>query len=253
MISEVITSFRELKSRYENLWLGENHTYALDRMQNKFDRKINDYIDVKERLFSSLKKLDSREQIPSIADVRLAVYKIPGKYFREWMMINPLPDKDMLANSQVDYLTEMGGEANAEPKVAQEFYFDSLKYRWRRVVSGYQDIVNLSEIFPETQNNSVTYAFANITVDNDTTVDALTGCVKGIQVFINGTKVFTAENKSDKITPDEFAFKLPLKAGKNNLLIKITQTKGNWEFTFRLPGSEVRNSKNRYRIVQTNK
>ena len=32
-------------------------------------------------------------------------------------------------------------------------------------------------------------------------------------------------------------------------LLKISQTSGGWGFTFRLPDSQVRNRKNRYRIV----
>ena len=166
-------------------------------------------------------------------------------------MINPIVKKDEGNNSKIDYLLEMGGEANAEPKVTQEFYYDSIKYRWGRVVTEYSDIVNLTELFPEENKNVVMYAFANINSAKDTTIKALAGSDDGIEVFINGKSVL--QNSSDgKLIPDAFSFSLPLKKGKNNLLLKITQTDGEWGFTFRLPDSEVRNSKNRYRIVDQN-
>ncbi|OGU34264.1 MAG: hypothetical protein A2068_09280, partial [Ignavibacteria bacterium GWB2_35_6b] len=251
LITYIIESVTGLKDNFEILWLQENHTYALDWTTDKYIAKINDYVDVRNKLFSSLKKLDSSESILTKEETRLAITKLPGKYFREWMMINPIVKKDEGNNSKIDYLLEMGGEANAEPKVTQEFYYDSIKYRWGRVVTEYSDIVNLTELFPEENKNVVMYAFANINSAKDTTIKALAGSDDGIEVFINGKSVL--QNSSDgKLIPDAFSFSLPLKKGKNNLLLKITQTDGEWGFTFRLPDSEVRNSKNRYRIVDQN-
>lgn len=247
-IDEIINNFRELKNRFEILWLAENHTYALDRINNKYAKKINDYEDVKALLINSLKKFDSGETISSKKEVRLAISKLPGKYFREWLMINPLPNVDVSSNSQIDYLAGMGGELNAVPKVTQEFYYDSLKYRWRRVVTDYSDVVSLSELFPGQSKNVVMYSFANIDCEHDTTVNALIGSDEGIQIIINGNKIFQAAGNG-KLIPDEFSFSLPLKKGRNNLMLKISQTEGDWGFTFRLPNSQVRNSKNRYKII----
>lgn len=251
LITGIIENINELKDTFEICWLKENHTYALDWTTDKYKQKTNDYVDVKNRLFASLKKLDSSENILSKEEVRLAITKLPGKYFREWMMINPIAKKDEGSLSQIDYLIDMGGEAEAEPKVTQEFYYDSAKYRWRRVVTDYPDIVNLAEIFPDENKNKVMYAFANISAEIDTTVNAYAASDEGLEVFINGKSVMQ-NSGNGKLSPDEFSFSLPLKKGKNNLLLKITQTDGEWTFTFRLPECEVRNNKNRYRIVNKN-
>ena len=48
---------------------------------------------------------------------------------------------------------------------------------------------------------------------------------------------------------DEDNIILPLKKGKNDLLVKIDQNKGGWGFSFRLPDVNVRNHKHKYRIV----
>jgi hypothetical protein len=249
-IENLIRQIRSIKSDYEKLWLLENHTYALHIIADQYQKKIDDYTDVKKRLFLSLKNLDSSKPVFSPEETRLAITKLPGKYFREWMMVNPIPNKDGQKISKIDYLKEMGGELNAKPKVAEEFYFDYDKYRWRRVVTENPDIVNLTDIYPNNNQHVVTYAFANINSENESTVNALVSCDDGIEVIINGNSVYKTEG-NDKDSDQEFIFSLPLNKGRNDLMLKITQTVGDWSFTFRLPDSEVRNSKNRYRIISS--
>jgi hypothetical protein len=247
-INNLIFKISYIKYSFERLWLKENHTYSLDLVFSKYQAKIDDYVDIKSRLFESLKKLDSGKEISPIRDVRLGITKLPGKYFREWMMVNPLPNKDNSKTSAVDYLIERGGELNAEPKVAEEFYFDSLKYRWRRVVTEYQDTVNLAEIFPDKNKNSVVYAFANIFSDEEILVNALVGGDDGVELILNGNSIYKFEKVPGNPGMEQL-IKIPLRKGKNNLLLKISQTDGDWNFTFRLPDSQVRNSKNRYRVI----
>jgi hypothetical protein len=249
-IEKLIRQIHAIKSDYEKLWLLENHTYSLHIIADQYQKKIDDYTDVKKRLFLSLKNIDSGKPIFSPEETRLAITKLPGKYFREWMMVNPIPSKDGQKNSKIDYLIEMGGELNAKPKVAEEFYFDYDKYRWRRVVTENPDIVNLTDIYPNNNQHVVTYAFANINSENESTVNALVSCDDGIEVIINGNSVYKTEG-NDKDSDQEFIFSLPLNKGRNDLMLKITQTVGDWSFTFRLPDSEVRNSKNRYRIISS--
>lgn len=248
LITKIIDTQRKSKADFEVLWLKENHIYALDWTADKYENKINDFVDVRNLLMKSLRNFDSEKPILSKEDVRLAITKLPGKYFTEWMMPNPIINKDKKSLSKIDYLIDMGGEKEANPKVTQEFYFDGEKFRWRRVVSEYPDIINLSEIFPDDKNEKVVYAFASISVEEERSVTASVGCDEGVEVFINGEKVFE-KIALGKMKPDEFQFELPLHKGKNNLLIKTTQTLGEWAFTFRLPNSSVRNSKNRYKIV----
>ena len=248
LIDKVISGQKKLKNYFASLWLKENHTYALDWTTDRYENKINEFEDVKERLLKSLKKFDSSEPMLTSKEVRLAISKLPGKFFREWMMVNPIVNKEKSAVSTIDYLQDMGGEANAVPKVTQEFYFEGAKHRWRRVVTKYPDIVNLGEIFPDDNETKVMYAFANLSAEENTTVKALVGFDEGMEVFINGKSVFQKKGNG-KFTPDEYSFTFDLPKGKNNMLIKVTQTTGEWAFTFRLPESSVRNSKNRYRIV----
>ncbi len=132
--------------------------------------------------------------------------------------------------------------------MTQEFFCDSLKNRWSRITSAYQDVVDLAELFPGQNRDVVLYAFATVEAGGDTTVRALLGCDDGVEVLINGARVFEKESPGG-LQPDEFSFQLPLRKGMNNLMLKISQTEGRWGFSFRLPDSEVRSRKNRYRLV----
>jgi len=247
-INSIICNEIEIRDTYEVLWLNENHIYALDRVIKKYNDEILGLKNVHDKLITSLDCVDSSKPLLPVSDVCLDIAELPGKYFREWMMINPLPNSDKMNPSEVDYLKKMGGELAANPKVTEENYYKDIKYRWRRVVSEYGDIVNIEEVFKDADSCSVVYAFANIDVEKDTSVAALLGYSNAAAVIINGNKIFET-GIEHKVLPDNYLFKLPLKAGRNNLMLKISRVGGEFGFTFRLPDSEVRNKKNRYKII----
>ena len=248
-INGCIDRLRDIKNRFEILWLRENHTYAVDWTTGKFEEKINDFADVKERLFDSLKRLDSSECLLPPADVRLSLSKLTGKYFTEWMLINPITQLEKSDMLETDYLQDMGGESEANPKVTQEFYYNNQKLRWGRFVSPYPDEINFKEKYGDDTNNSVIYAFANLSVLSDTVVTAFVGYDDAVEVFTNGKSVFKADDDKG-FKPDKAEFSMELQKGKNNLLIKSANRQDEWKLSFRLPGSKIRNSKNRYNIVR---
>ena len=234
---------------YRDIWLNENKTSAMVVVLDKYQSQINDLKDVERRIYSALRDYDSGLDLPEIKKVRLGIEKGEGRFFREWMMINPIPIRQGEENSSVDYLKNKGGELNAVPKVSQEFEYNGNTYRWRRTASEYFDIVNLKEELPGEDSNVVTYAFANIDSPDDRTVKASIGSTDGVDVIINGNIVYSFR-KERELKIDEDTFELPLKKGRNNLMLKLYQEDNGWEFTFRLPEYEVSNSKNRYKITE---
>lgn len=233
---------------FSNLWLRENRTYFLDSILSKYSNQISALRDIEQRILNALNNLDSRKNIPDAASVRLNIKESEGKYFTDWMMINPI-NVSSKENDSVDYLKTMGGELNAVPKVTQEFTFNNKTYRWSRTSSEYFDVVDLNNEFPGENRNSVTYAFANIDSPDDRVVQAFLGSTGGVEVIINGEKVYNV-TKVRKFKADEDTFKLPLKEGRNNLMLKLMHRYGEWKFTFRLRENEITNSKNRYKIMK---
>ncbi len=238
----------KLKNDFESLWLNENRTYSLSEISDKYDIKIHNLDDLKSKLLDALKDFDSHLPLPRKSDVRLSVSKLSGKYFTEWLMIKPISIKDDKNPLRKDYLAGCGGEVDADPKVTDEFYCDSVKYRWQRIVSEYEDIISLKKTFHEGNTKAVTYAFATVESDKDTTVNAYTGFAGGEEIFLNGNKVFEKDSSKEFIN-DEYKFTLPLRKGINNVLLKVSKINTDWMFSFRIAGNGVTNHKNRYRII----
>lgn len=244
IINKIIERQNKVIDNYSYMWLKENHTYALNKITDKYKNEAINFERVKNDLYTSLKMFDTDRTLNPLESSSLNISELPGKYFQEWMIIQPILN---LSDYSGDLLKDMGGEKVAEPRVTQEFFIDSLKYRWRRLVSEYPDIINISKIFNTKNQEGVIYSFANIFSDSSVSVNASIGADEKCEVFINGNKV-AAFTGTDQFIPDEHKVKIPLIKGKNNLLIKSYQTKGDWIFSFRLPEVKVRNSKNRYTI-----
>lgn len=79
-------------------------------------------------------------------------------------------------------------------------------------------------------------AFATAEVESATagTVEMTGGSDDGMVVWVNGKKVFERlGNRAYKA--DDYRFKADLKAGKNQIVVKITQGGGPWEFSLAVP------------------
>ncbi len=244
VIDELLIKQNKIYYDYKKLWLIENRTYALDRVTDKMEIQYTQLEGLSERLLESLKDLDKGLYLKPPNDIGLEIKKITGQYFRGWLMINPLPYE---GNANVDYLTEMGGELTAKPKVTNEFYYGDKKYRWKRIYSNYLDKVNIKELFPEKNQNCVMYAFAELYAIKDMTMIAAIGIDDRADVILNGEKVLEIKETRNLI-PDEIKFEIKLKEGKNYLMLKIPQTDGEWGFTFKVLDEKFKGHKNRYRF-----
>ncbi len=77
---------------------------------------------------------------------------------------------------------------------------------------------------------------------------ATLGSNDGITVLLNSAVVFDKQAKRNLMIDEDEAW-LPLKEGRNYLMLKVSQGAGGWGFSFRLPDETVRSRKNRYRIL----
>lgn len=106
---------------------------------------------------------------------------------------------------------------------------------WRKTDFVDGKVHNLAPKFKQT-NNCVCYLYREIDSPAGGQVRASLGSDDGIIVFVNGKKVF--ENDANRpAAPDQDFAVLPLKPGKNQLLLKITNNGGNWEFYFQAAAS----------------
>lgn len=248
LISQNHSELTRLRAENQNLWIMENRVHALDHVIDKYNQQLDALGEVKELLLSVIFEFDKGNPLPDASDIRLDIQESEGWYFQGWLMIEPMPNPEGFADPGIDHLEDMSGIEETFPNVTQEFYYDDVKYRWRRVNTPYFAKVDLDELYGESQNR-VMYAFAHIDINEDRTVRALAGSSDGIEVFVNGKSVHKNYVKRE-FQLDEDELFLPLHAGRNHLMVRITSDGGDWGFNFRLPDSEMRSYKNRYKIIE---
>ncbi|MEQ9296953.1 MAG: glycoside hydrolase family 20 zincin-like fold domain-containing protein [Cyclobacteriaceae bacterium] len=243
----VIDNLTILKAENQHLWLLENRSYSLDLVEERYDMQLSDFYDVERKLRSALSDFDSEALIPEPAAVRLDIQKTDNWYFKGWLMTEPMPTSNGANNPQFDALTETGGLSTTFPNVTEEFFFNSEKYRWKRVNTPLFGQVNLHELFADT-DQKVMHAFAHIDAKSAQRVRLLVGSTDGVDVYLNGEKVHEQFGARPYVTDQDELF-LDLKEGRNHLMLRLAHDTGDWVFSVTMPDVEFASSKNRYRIV----
>ena len=97
---------------------------------------------------------------------------------------------------------------------------------------------NDGAVHPLAGENSATYLFRTITARHAQQVMALIGSGDGVQVWLNGRRVF-ANDVIREVEPDQDRVRLRLASGENKLLLKINNASGSSGFSFALMKSPV--------------
>jgi hypothetical protein len=97
-------------------------------------------------------------------------------------------------------------------------------------------INNLALFRPNNNVDAVVYLHREIQCSKAMDLPVSLGSDDGLVVWLNGQKVLS-ENVSRACAPDQNRVVLKLKAGKNNLLLKVCQGTGEWAFYFKATGA----------------
>jgi signal transduction histidine kinase/ligand-binding sensor domain-containing protein/DNA-binding response OmpR family regulator len=145
------------------------------------------------------------------------VHTVNGTYVREWLVIGPFPSDDL----QADFLAAAGGEAGINPKEG-----DTVRTRagkelsWKRYRSP-EDYVMLQSVFASTER-TIAYAFCTLQSGADEESEFRFGCEDSASVLVNGAKVQDVPDRGG-FTFDNHIFEVPIKAGSNRCLIKLSR------------------------------
>lgn len=248
LLSEVAGAWRQLHDRYASLWLRENHSYSLDHVLEKYQGHIAAWSDAYARVRVSLRDLDMGQAIAPPMNVRLSVEPLSGQYFMGWLELDAFPVGDTGSALDTDYLAASGGERSSRPKVTETIVYGGRKYRWHRVLANAPDIVDLVDLNPSAPSETVIYEFAELTSPDQRIAKAAVGSSGAMEIFVNGESVYRHDQERPLII-DEDTIRLPLKAGKNYLMIKLVRHGGDMKFSFNLPDNKISAHKNRYKIL----
>jgi len=147
-------------------------------------------------------------------------------YLRDWLVLGPFPSNDL----EVDFLNDVGGEQNLNPKVGQQVKAqDGQILTWKSYRSR-EVIVNLLEAIGKFKNVT---AYAYCELDNEELKRyGYIGSDDGVAVWVNGQLVHK-NNVARWCAIDQDLFEIDTKKDSNRCLVKITQGVLDWGFALR--------------------
>jgi hypothetical protein len=162
-------------------------------------------------------------------------------FLTEWYLIGPFDARGMKGFTTA-YPPEKGVDLKAEhPGKGKKVRW--VHYRVReappKTASGHVALVNLRA--PEAlgdADDAVAYAYTELTVPAARAAELRGAADDNFTVWVNGARVFGFEEYRNGVRLDRHRFRVPLRAGKNTVLVKVCQAPANpepnWEFFLRV-------------------
>ncbi len=246
LVANEASSFEDLSRQFEILWNLESRTHWYEVATDIYTRRNNAFAEQLSLLDQAITRFSSGGPVPLPGDIRMDIHEHHGQYFQYWLLCGSFPFSDP-GEAGMDYLGDMGGEAGARPYPGMRFSDKSgTTFTWQKYDSPYSDRLELELAYPD-MNLAVAYAYCTIDAPADKMTKALIGASDGMTIYCNGEKLME-KHMQRELVPDEDQVMLPLKEGRNHLLLKIDRMKPGWKFTFRLEDEDVRNHKQKYYI-----
>jgi len=158
----------------------------------------------------------------------------PEVEWGDWYMLGPFPgsDQGMLADprSPEEELDEMGLNGPG-PDLAREHTSKAgAGIEWRNIGRAENRAINLAVYGSGAlDTNSTAYLYRTVTVPRDVSLPITTGSDDGLRFWLNGTLLIDADVPRG-LDPEAHRLDLPLRAGVNHILCKVTQGGGGWQY-----------------------
>src|SRR5664279_1871050 len=174
----------------------------------------------------------------------------PDEFMRDWLVLKPIPvsaEKSGEPTEEVqkkafaeDSLKGQGGEAKAHPRTGLKQRIGERELAWESVNSK-SDVIDL-KADASASDYAIAYAWAEIEVPEKTRGVLGLGSDDAVKVWLNGKLVH--ENWIDRAcAPDDDLVPVEFAAGKNQLLLKVQNIRGDWSFTCRLLSKDLQANK----------
>ncbi|HWW02370.1 MAG TPA: serine hydrolase [Candidatus Acidoferrum sp.] len=174
----------------------------------------------------------------------------PDEFMRNWLVLKPFPvsaDKSGEPSQEIqktafaeDLLKSQDGEANARPRAGLKQTFGERELEWKSVKSG-SDVIDL-KAGSSPSDYAIAYAWAEIELPEKIKGVLGLGSDDAVKVWLNGKLVH--DNWSDRpCAPDDDIVPVDFAAGKNQLLLKVQNIRGDWSFACRLLSRELQANK----------
>ena len=247
-VSAYKSRFMALSGNFQTAWLQEDQLHGLATALGPFREKIKALNRLEQDLLDGIGLLDTNQYLLPPNRICLDVEVNTSRYFHDWLLCGPFPIADLNHLPGFLYGTGTDREGQAFPVPGKSFPYQGRSYSWKKYSGGTGAMISLADYYDHAEK-SAACAYCSVKAERDTTVRAFIGSNDGIRVFCNGKLIYSNLKRKPFIL-DETAIDLPLKQGMNHLLLKISQWKGDWGFSFRLE-DHCRVSNHKYKYVVT--
>lgn len=179
---------------------------------------IKDGQPVPEELFAAARDKDQVEEIARRLNKTPADVTRHFGFVPRWQVVGPF-DNTNGAGFATAYPPEQGMKPTYEGK-------GGAKVAWKAVEAKAKDkeygLVDLNAELTK-HKDAVAYAFAVVELAKETPVELRAGSITSIKMFANGKEVFARDEYHHGMAMDQHVGKATLKAGKNDLLVKVCQ------------------------------
>jgi len=151
---------------------------------------------------------------------------------RAWHVVGPFANDEKNTALHTAFAPERGVDLSAPCDLA-----GGKKGRWRLAVTDGGGYVELAKRF-ERNTFACAYAFAIVRCPTARDAVVSVGWDDGFRLFLNGTCVAEDDSTSHGAKPGQLRVPVRLKAGDNEVLLKVTQFHGGWGFYFRVLGPD---------------
>jgi hypothetical protein len=168
-----------------------------------------------------------------------------NEFMKNWLILGPVmvTNKDQAITDQIqkDFFDQDPiKEIVINPKKGiQGLPINKVVYNWKPASSA-DGLLDFNQLLGAT-DYAVAYALAEIMAESPTSLLISMGSDDGVKVFVNGLLVHS--NWIGRgTTQDEDIFKIDLRKGSNQILVKIQNMQGGWSFMMRKPGKDILNN-----------
>ena len=171
-----------------------------------------------------------RGQLKALGVTDLPINVPPG-FIAHWWVIGPFPNPQ---KPQPHGMFDKAYPPEETVDLAQTIQVGNKKLAWKKVETDDDGIVNFNEALRRASNVGG-YMYAEVTAAQDADVELRLGSDDGFVLWLNGQRV-AGKKLNRGIKPGQDKIKAKLKAGTNQILMKVLQGGGDWAGCLQIVG-----------------
>lgn len=245
-VGELNKKYGLLANRFRQAWLKENQTYGLEYALEFYNQKEKSLQKLENSLYKQISYLDLGMSLAPSINISLDLKENNKIYFKNWLLLGSMPLDQLEVLPDFKYNPD--SKKDIPPSQGTTLNFKGKEYNWKEFQSIEGSVINLRNQFIPNER-SVAFAYCTLDVNQAKSIKAFIGSNDGMEIYVNGNLIYSKVIKQPFII-DETEVDLPLKEGRNDILLKISQWKGEWQFSFRLDHEDVRYNNYNYFILK---